>query len=465
MKQTAADRWLQELEDRTHPLVDEKADADHPRVRIAVIDSGIDGTVEALQHFRVRIKAIRDWKHPSGCLEHRSTWGLRTTHLERYGLDVTGHGTHLTSLILNVAPWADVYIARIVDNDVPEEDIVAQVSILSSCTQRWLILQAIVHASESWNVDIICLSLGFPFFNSAIDEAIRIAVSHSSLILAAASNDGANRPSPAYPARDPQVICMNSAFFNGQRSSNNPRSKGGDNLTTLGEDVLSAWPKALPTPEEVACTRRRSGSSVATAIAVGIAANIIELIRQDGDNDHLVWAAEHLKKVVGMKLILDDMAEDVDGFRYLQPFHYLDGSQDDTEFGSFSRRAFAQRRIFNKLRTEFSYKIKNANNALVTMDESISPHQAAFGPKSCEWTHNQPDWPTIVKLERDFKSLADDPMKTGLLRNLIHSVKPTYWDRLTEPSLRVYESIYDSMLKEKDASVNCMYALQHTLWK
>ena len=62
----------------------------------------------------------------------------------------------------------------------------------------------------------------------------------NAVMFAAASNEGLNCIGVAYTARDPRVICINSAHYNGGESDDNPDPSGGQNLSTLGENVTSA---------------------------------------------------------------------------------------------------------------------------------------------------------------------------------------------------------------------------------
>ena len=206
-----------------------------------------------------------------------------------------------------------------------------------------------------WKVDIICLPLGFPRRIEVISNAITVAV-QKVVIFAAASNKGLNCSGPAYPARDEKVICINSAHYNGGESDDNPEPVWGQNLSILGENVASAWPKALCSEANPESMKVASGTSVATAIAASIGALLLDFVRQDHEVATLRWAAEKMRTMDGMKVVLHDMAKRTNRFRYIEPFTYLDGSEDDSELGSFSRRESALNKIFQILRNEFEYQ-------------------------------------------------------------------------------------------------------------
>ena len=120
------DKWLRDLEGKTHKLVDQRANGKHERVKIAILDSGIDGSLEVFQNARTRINGIKSWV--SQIMNYQSAGGIQRSVLKECQDDI-GHGTHLTALILRVCPWARVYIARIVDAQGPKQELVAEVIV------------------------------------------------------------------------------------------------------------------------------------------------------------------------------------------------------------------------------------------------------------------------------------------------------------------------------------------------
>ena len=108
------DRWFADMEDINERIFSEFRRQDARRVKIGILDTGIDMRNTAFQakNVRRRIKKRVDFADPEG-----------------RGVDVCGHGTHCAALINRVAPAADIYIGRVTkDWSGLDEEVVAKVS-------------------------------------------------------------------------------------------------------------------------------------------------------------------------------------------------------------------------------------------------------------------------------------------------------------------------------------------------
>lgn len=174
-------------------------------------------------------------------------------------------------------------------------------------------LQAIKHAVEVWKVDMISMSFGFPTCRidgyGTLEESINQACVQGTLIFAAASNGGAQH-GRAYPARDANVVCVNSVNTNGDRSCFSPTASSGDtSLATVGEAVESAWPAHLCFEgEEAKYSAVKSGTSYATPIMAGIAAFLLTYARLN-----LSEKAQKLRRRSRMVKLLQRIAQKDDG--------------------------------------------------------------------------------------------------------------------------------------------------------
>lgn len=321
----AATQWLDSISSINAAIRERargrKAAGRHRPVRIAVLDTGYDGEAvffsnPARQH---RIKGWKDFSE--GC---------------EAAVDSNGHGTHTLALVMKVAPSADMYVARIAKDRAGLQnaaETVAQVRRISYQAMRQpdvsLILmpyQAIRWAAEESSVDIIAMAFGFPEEMPVITRAIleaQLNRNNKLIFLAAASNSGANRRE-AFPATLDTVISVYETNHLGAFSDTNPPvdPRGPIVFGTVGRDVPSAWLSS------VAGEVPKSGSSVATGVAAGIVALILEFVsvglkdteaRLPGEIDR-VWTRQ------GMISVLTRMSHDM-GNRsfFISPISFFSG--------------------------------------------------------------------------------------------------------------------------------------------
>lgn len=146
------------------------------------------------------------------------------------------------------------------------------------------------------------MSFAFDEADSQIAKAINYAVGKETLLFAAASNNSENKRNPiGYPARDSNVICVNSTDDQGNKSTFSPHGVERDyNFAILGEMVQGAWPEH---PHQNGHLKRASGTSQATPILAGIASIILHITRlkQFGPKFRMEW---RLKEARGMSQVL-----------------------------------------------------------------------------------------------------------------------------------------------------------------
>lgn len=158
------------------------------------------------------------------------------------------------------------------------------------------------------------MSWGGPYELPEIKHAVREAFHLGVSMFAAASNDG-GLSSVAFPASLRQVICVNAYDGYGRPSNFNPEAKPGMNLAVLGEFVEAAWSSLASDVQ----TMRQAGTSVATPIAAGLAALILEYSRQDGPAGSKVDNPDQLRHCDEIRKVLQCMSRIVDGFQCLVP--------------------------------------------------------------------------------------------------------------------------------------------------
>ncbi|KAM5385425.1 hypothetical protein ACJZ2D_001066 [Fusarium nematophilum] len=226
-----------------------KGDKELKRIKIALLDSGI---LCAMTNFQGEdLNPIKGHEHYVGPDIKKP--------------DTCGHGTHLACLLLQYAPDADLYIAK-VTSDLRFNDMNP-------------VAKAIQWAVEDVKADIITMSFGSDVPSNAILTAIeesqktRPDRKHKPILFASAANHGLNKKTPSFPASDSRVICTFILDGAGADNSgmNPPTSANYGNFGTLGVDIETRWDnKAGET-----VTRYTSGTSYATPVLAAIAANYL----------------------------------------------------------------------------------------------------------------------------------------------------------------------------------------------
>lgn len=139
------------------------------------------------------------------------------------------------------------------------------------------------------------MSFGYTDDQPNISRAIRKAMYErdgSMLFFAAASNSGAN-DKEMFPARHESVISIRATNAKGDFTDFNPPRSPGEDIVfgTLGVDVPSAG--LSDSGEEV----YKSGTSVATAVAVGIAGAVLGYINAKPDISEKVRTRQGMQAV------------------------------------------------------------------------------------------------------------------------------------------------------------------------
>ncbi|KAI9892665.1 MAG: hypothetical protein M1814_001359 [Vezdaea aestivalis] len=268
--QACADKWLKYLEE-ARTKVQRHSKPRDVAIKVAILDTGIDSRSPSIQNYggQQRIKKAESFLGPSTS-----------------AVDTHGHGTNCASMILRVATNVDLYVARVTSgNEFSPECIPAIVTAV-----KWAIKN---------EVDIISMSFGFIHEAAELSEALTLALRHRILLFAASTNTGCLEAiSRSFPARMTGVICVDSCAGNGYISRfTADREEGLNNFYLLGEGI----------PIQEHQWVRKSGTSLATPIAAGVAALVLDFANQGpklSEDD-----IRSLRTPRGMRIIFSEMGK------------------------------------------------------------------------------------------------------------------------------------------------------------
>ncbi|KAG4275993.1 hypothetical protein FPRO04_08112 [Fusarium proliferatum] len=276
-ERTAGD-WLDEVDDLIRAMRGDRNDR-YERVKIAIIDSGL--------HDRERSRYRAEYKDFTG-VPTNDSW----------------HGTCCAGIIQGMYEEARLYIARVFGRDHADE---IEGPLRMARAIHWAI-------EPPRSVDIISISAGFRNYSKELDDAVTRAKAAGVLVIAAASN-WQNTSTVAFPARhNLSTMCIYSTNTGNQGSSFNPEPRADtQNFAILGEGFQH--------PDQRR-NERMSGTSMATSVAAGLAARIVDFSQQK-DNKESIFRAQDVGKLPGMLAIFSAMSKPAGSLRYISPLELL----------------------------------------------------------------------------------------------------------------------------------------------
>ncbi|KFY92627.1 hypothetical protein V500_04124 [Pseudogymnoascus sp. VKM F-4518 (FW-2643)] len=294
-----ADEYMKKLQNRRDFLLDCTTIDTYKPVKIAILDSGLDA------------------KHPvNPFIRGYKDFTLETENR----LDKTRHGTNGVLATFAVVPDAHVYVARVFDEEPTHLNTPSVVA------------QAIQHAINIWEVDVIAMSFGFVDVHTNIRREILNANIKNVLIFAAVGNEG-NRNDLAFPARVEgsvlRVFSTNGMAITSREFNPPPSLYSIMNFGFLGEHVRVLTAEAMYTLVD--------GTSVATSIAAATAALLIDFSQRMDCTS--LSKREELRTVSGMSAVLAKLGVKEGNFYCFNPWsEYLNPRDQDAPSDSLKRK-------------------------------------------------------------------------------------------------------------------------------
>lgn len=114
LRDVNADKWFEYLEKRVLGILDASPPSHEP-VKIAILDTGVDMThpLYRLEEIRDRIKR-QDFTEPA------------SGDIPRSEDDIDGHGTHISHVLLRVAPYAELYVGKVLQSSKEQDPNMAE---------------------------------------------------------------------------------------------------------------------------------------------------------------------------------------------------------------------------------------------------------------------------------------------------------------------------------------------------
>ncbi|KAE9572157.1 hypothetical protein CGMCC3_g11789 [Colletotrichum fructicola] len=336
-------RWMETFMKFRDTILSRRRDPNMERTRVTVIDTGLDMKHPFVQKRRwvefrpgTHIPLFKDFEHNSP---------------SEKAIDEDGHGTFIAGIVLQLAPLAELSVARVTrSRDSMRTD--PQIEGENKVTA------AILHAIDEWKTDIISISFGYQSIRTEeLRNAIRKAIFQNVIVFGAAGNFGNTRANVSFPARLAGVFKIFACNHHGRGSSFSANGTANSSycFSTLGTNVVSIWPedhreaanndeaakkgdiRIVDMPKQKGLWVAMSGTSFATPIAASLAA----IIYQFYDVNKLIMSMPPSLKfktvdVVRAVLLQMSMEADIDRYNYLNPavgrdnfFNFREGRGED----------------------------------------------------------------------------------------------------------------------------------------
>ncbi|MBY0395383.1 MAG: S8 family serine peptidase, partial [Thermoleophilia bacterium] len=236
-----------------------------PRPRIAILDSGVDGTHE-------------EWGGPATPLVAPRSTVRNDADAADWGF--SGHGTHVAGIA--AAPANGVGIVGVAPARAGTAEVVpVQIADREGRSTDATMIRGIRHAVRN-GARVVNISAGGPGYSRAFHDTVLWATQQGALIVASVGNEGQDLNSLNYPAAYPRVVGVG-AQCDGVASPDCPRPFGPAKFSNRnrsvdviapGVNVLSSVPRRVAERSVAAGYALKDGTSMAAPYVAGVAALI-----------------------------------------------------------------------------------------------------------------------------------------------------------------------------------------------
>ncbi|KAK1561424.1 peptidase S8/S53 domain-containing protein [Colletotrichum navitas] len=316
-----SEKWMRDFIRSRNRILSPQHDKNMERVRVTIIDTGLDKTHPFI--IKRRWQDFRQAANKKVALFK----DFVTENPSAEAIDEDGHGTFIVGIVLQLAPLVELSIARVATT---------RASLMRDPDAEGKVTKAIIHAITEWDTDIISMSFGFRTYKT---QQFRAAVSRANwenkILFAAAGNFGNSKANVSFPARFPGVFKIFATDHQGGKCSFSPSPDLETSycFSILGHDVVSIWPEAVrdkdrETPLKVVDKKKSPGLWVAmsgTSFATPIVASVVAILYQFYDTNKAEINLEpglNFKTVDCVRAILlkMSMAPTADHHNYLNPW-------------------------------------------------------------------------------------------------------------------------------------------------
>ncbi|WQF78837.1 Putative peptidase S8/S53 domain, tetratricopeptide-like helical domain superfamily [Colletotrichum destructivum] len=316
-----SERWMRDFIRSRNTILSPQHDKNMERVRVTIIDTGLDKT----HPFVIK----RRWQDSRQAANKKVALfqDFVTENPSAEAIDEDGHGTFIAGIVLQLAPLVELSIARVATT---------RASLMKDPDAEGKVTKAIIHAITEWDTDIISMSFGFRTYKTQqFRAAIGRANWENKILFAAAGNFGNSKANVSFPARFPGVFKIFATDHQGGKCSFSPSPDLEKSycFSILGHDVVSIWPEAMrdkdgETQLKVVDKKKSPGLWVAmsgTSFATPIAASVVAILYQFYDANKAEINLEpglDFKTVDAVRAILlkISMAPTADQHNYLNPW-------------------------------------------------------------------------------------------------------------------------------------------------